>query len=171
MKIELIQVSNRSINLSINNNSGSDDILIWHKIVTDIILLSCINKTVSLITIDPIKNSIGYDYQNEKLTYNKRTYLLSDIKPFRAIDALNLGDSSEWQLGLAIILYSDSHTIKEINIPQLFPVSDDDILNIQQPTLFCSNDGYSLYWLNSDQPLNEAILRIRQIVDLYQVTM
>lgn len=169
MKIELIQISSRSIKLSINNNSGSDDIQVWHKIVTDIILLTSINKAVSLITIDPIKSSIGYDYPNEPVRYNKRSYLLSDIKSFRAIDALNLGDSSEWQLGLSIIFYSDSHTIKHVNISQLFPLDEDGILNIQQPTLCCSNDGYSLYWLNSDQPLNEVISKITQIANLYQV--
>jgi hypothetical protein len=169
MKIELIRLSDRSIKLSINNNSNSEDLQVWHKIATDIILLACINKAVSLITIDPVKGSIGYEFKSEKLTYHKRSYLLSNILSFRAIDALNLGDSSDWQLGLTVILLSTYNN--EINIPKLFPASEEDIGCIQQSILFCSNDGYSLYLLNVDQPFDEAISRIRQIVNLYQVIM
>lgn len=170
MEIQLKQVAESSICLEIPIQSDIDSINLWKKrIVTDILLLAYLNKPATLITVDPDKNSVGKEYENEEFFYSKKKFLLNCISTCKHTDLIKLGESYDLELGLLVVTsmtFQDTHSYDFLS---LFPKHEEDYLLIKEQVFYCSNDGYEIYWLNFKKPFEDALLAIKTRMSFYEV--
>lgn len=170
MKIQLRQISKSIICLQIPIQSDIESINLWKKrIVTDILLLAYLNKPATIITVDPDKNSVGNEFQNEVVHYNKKTFLVNCMPTCKHIDLIKLGESYDLELGLLAVTSLPCKNIFTYNLMEFFPKTDEDYLLKKEQFFYCSNDGYAIYWLNFQIPFEEVFLEIRNRMNFYQI--
>jgi len=172
MKIQLRQISESSISLEIPIKSNIDTINLWKKrIVTDILMLAYLNKPATLITIDPDKNSVGNEFQYEKVTSKNKNYLINRLTICKHSDLITLGESYDLELGLLVVTSLSCESIQPSDFMKLFPRTEEDVLLIKEQVFYCAGDGYMIYWLNFQITFNEVLLAIKNIMNFYQIKL
>lgn len=170
MKIQLRQIAESSICLEIPIQSDIELVMLWRKrIVTDILLLAYLNKSATFITIDPDKNSVGNEYPNEKLSINKKNFLINCVSTCNQIDLIKIGESYDVELGLLSVTSLPCKDIPTYDLIRLFPKAEEDHLSIKEQMFYCSNDGYRMYWLNFKIPFEEILRSIKDRMSFYQI--
>jgi len=172
MKLQLRQISESSICLEIPIKSDIDTFKLWRKrIVTDILMLAYLNKPATLITEDPVKSSVGYEFTYEKVTYIKKKYLINCFSICKHTDLIYLGETEDLELGLLVVTSLSCESINTFDLTKLFPRTEEDDLLIKEQMFYCAGDGYMIYWLNFQISFNEVLVAIKNIMNFYQIEM
>ncbi len=166
MKIEIRNINKHSLSISVSKNSAPKHLRIWEKIIADVLLYGLLNKSTCSVTIDPDKNSVGNEFgKTEKVKYGKRNYLITRTDKFESGDLLEINESSDFKLGLVVVVSSSQIRTTQQDLESLFPTTEDGIMAIDQPVIFCAEDGYCLYWLNFDLKINDVVKKIESIAE------
>ncbi len=171
MKIELTEVAEHSVRLEVSSGVDANDLKVWKKIIADVLLLAYLDKPACLITIDPDKNSVGNELSNlEKIKYSKRTYLINFLEKCTAIELLLLSETYDLELGLLVISSLTRDELETVNLEEMFPILEEEVLLIKYPAVFCAADGEWLYWLNFEISFEQLSLELQKIIHKYGVS-
>jgi len=144
MKYNSIKHKEDSLTICISDYNLEDKSK-WTKEIYNSLAKRILGKSIYLFTLQPTKNSLGFDYDNpKKLWLSKKPYLMNFIPNVQEKEWLDIFESREFERGLLRVVITDSKDI--LNHTDL--MFSQKINDFPFQLLFFEDDGDSFNFFN-----------------------
>lgn len=166
MEIQIKRIGDAGVCVEMPMLSATSLIKLWkERLVTDMLLMAFSNRPVTLITVNPGKDAIGYQFPYQLVVSGGKSYLVNSLDCCTYNDLVKIGESADIRLGqLAVVAGSGHYAFKTF-----FPRDETSLGHVNEELFKCSGDGYRAYWIHPKKEYDHLLESVQDIANFYLI--
>jgi hypothetical protein len=166
MEIQIKRVGDAGVCIEMPMLSANSLIRLWkERLITDMLLMAFSNRPITLITVDPGKDAIGYEFPYSLVVSGGKSYLVNSLENCTYSDLVKIGESADIRLGqLAVVAGTGHYAFKSF-----FPHDESKFGDVNEELFKCSPDGYRAYWIHPERAYNQLLESVQDIASFYLI--
>lgn len=166
MEIQIKRIGDAGVCVEMPVLSATPLIKLWkERLVTDMLLMAFSNRPVTLITVDPGNDAIGYQFPNQLVVSGGKSYLVNSLEACEYNDLVKIGESADIRLGkLAVVAGTGHYAFRTF-----FPTDETELGTVNEEVFKCGADGYRAYWIHPKREYNNLLESVQDIANFYLI--